>query len=180
MTEPVVTTHRVVEDRRRYGREYMRRRREDPAYREAARLYAAERRKIPQVKARHKEEERRRTASGKKKEQERRWRAANPVKVAAKNARRRAHYATKGRDWTLRYHYGITLADEQALIIRQGGGCAICHSKFKRAKFRHVDHDHTTGVVRGVLCHLCNKGLGLYHDDPTLLRAAAAYLEARR
>jgi hypothetical protein len=50
--------------------------------------------------------------------------------------------------------------------------CAIC----KRVG-NHLDHDHTTGAVRGLLCGDCNRGIGLFHDDPECLRVAADYLE---
>ncbi|QOC59453.1 endonuclease VII [Microbacterium phage AnnaLie] len=52
--------------------------------------------------------------------------------------------------------------------------CAVCGATHKRF---HVDHDHATGQVRGLLCGPCNQTLGLMQDDPARLRAAAAYLE---
>lgn len=60
--------------------------------------------------------------------------------------------------------------------------CAICGDSetYQRdGKLRRlaVDHDHSTGVVRGVLCTRCNSGLGMFRDKPALLRAAALYLE---
>jgi hypothetical protein len=60
------------------------------------------------------------------------------------------------------------------LLAHQKGVCAICHRRSERAL--HVDHDHKTNAVRGLLCHPCNPGLGLLRSDPKLLRKAASYL----
>jgi hypothetical protein len=62
--------------------------------------------------------------------------------------------------------------DEQAMKMVQRGLCAICSN----AKAEHVDHDHETGRVRGVLCPECNSGMGQLKDDPATLRRAADYL----
>jgi hypothetical protein len=80
----------------------------------------------------------------------------------------------------LRRRNGITLEQYNELLERQGGGCAICgklSSEEYNGKFLHVDHDHKTGKVRGLLCNDHNHGLGQFHDDPVLLRRAADYLE---
>jgi hypothetical protein len=58
------------------------------------------------------------------------------------------------------------------LSEQQNGLCAICGLPEE-----HVDHDHVTGQVRGLLCAGCNKGLGFFRDSPQLLRQAAEYLE---
>lgn len=75
--------------------------------------------------------------------------------------------------------YGLTKADFRALLVKQGGVCAICEQPDTTAKgILSVDHDHATGQVRGLLCHRCNVGLGHFQDDPTLLTRAAVYVGA--
>jgi len=72
-----------------------------------------------------------------------------------------------------------------ALLEKQGGGCAICgRTKVTNgrwisthAKDLHVDHDHETGQVRGLLCNQCNVSLGLMDDEPDRLIRAAEYLK---
>lgn len=82
--------------------------------------------------------------------------------------------------------YGMTLEQYDEMLFEQGGSCSICKStkpwgfvaKPKRAKdFFCVDHDHTTGEVRGLLCQPCNIGLGSFKDNPDYLRMAIKYLE---
>ena len=72
--------------------------------------------------------------------------------------------------------YGVTQANYDAMLSAQGGRCAICHKTQERAF--DVDHDHTTGVVRGLLCTNCNRMIGHAGDDADRLEAAAAYLRA--
>ena len=62
------------------------------------------------------------------------------------------------------------------LVVQQGGVCAICG----RPDPEHVDHDHETGAVRGILCFNCNGGLGQFRDSIDSLLTAASYLEAHR
>lgn len=69
-------------------------------------------------------------------------------------------------------------ADYDRLLEQQDERCKICcrlGSEFKRRLC--ADHDHRTGVVRGLLCHRCNKALGLFDDNPENLESAAQYLE---
>jgi hypothetical protein len=64
------------------------------------------------------------------------------------------------------------------LMLRdQEGCCSICKQKPKDGNRLHIDHDHTTGEVRGLLCQEHNMMLGLAYDNPKILRAAATYLE---
>lgn len=77
--------------------------------------------------------------------------------------------------------YGLTEADYDRMLIEQGGCCAICSrpdpGRYLQANFS-VDHCHSSGVVRGLLCHACNLGIGYLQDDPIIMRAAAAYVAA--
>jgi hypothetical protein len=82
--------------------------------------------------------------------------------------RRRRDYVYKPedpaalRDRKLRQRYGITQVEFDMLLAAQGGCCAICPRDLTDVspKSRHVDHDHETGAVRGVLCNGCNTTLG--------------------
>lgn len=75
----------------------------------------------------------------------------------------------------LKSKYGLTVADYEALYDQQQGRCAICR-RVPVGRL-HVDHDHATRVVRGLLCRSCNMGLGHFDGAAELLRAAA-YLSA--
>lgn len=76
----------------------------------------------------------------------------------------------------------MTVADYEALLVRQAGACAICgrpETMTRKGRVRRlaVDHDHETGVVRGLLCAKCNAMLGAVEDSPETLRRAIQYLE---
>jgi hypothetical protein len=103
-------------------------------------------------------------------EYQRKWRAANREKV-----RRFV------RDSKLREKYDLEPEEFDAMLTGQRGGCAICGATEAggRGAF-HVDHDHATGKVRGLLCHHCNVGIGSLRDSPETMRAAAAYVEKHR
>lgn len=78
----------------------------------------------------------------------------------------------------LKKHYGITSEQYWKLFEAQKGNCACCgqsHELFKRRL--HVDHDHETGVIRGLLCTECNPGLGYFQDSVERLEAAVTYLK---
>ena|ERR1035437_10202672 len=68
--------------------------------------------------------------------------------------------------------YGLTKAGYDKLFKRQRGLCALC----RKPKVLSVDHSHSSNKLRGLLCHSCNVGLGIFKDDPVLLRRAIAYL----
>ena len=68
--------------------------------------------------------------------------------------------------------------DEETLEILMGRGCAICHANpaIDPTTRLHVDHDHSTGKARGILCQPCNLALGHFQDDPIVITAALEYL----
>lgn len=73
--------------------------------------------------------------------------------------------------------YGITLTEFRRLMEKQNGRCAICGMADQSYDRLQIDHDHDTKKVRGLLCGLCNMMLRHAKDRPTVLRAAADYLE---
>ncbi len=97
---------------------------------------------------------------------------------AARNTHRK-------RNSRLKSEFNITLEDYNALLEKQNGKCAICGKEStgiqetgKRERSMHVDHNHETGEVRGLLCAQCNFGIGHFRDNPQILRAAADYLDS--
>lgn len=78
-----------------------------------------------------------------------------------------------GRLFQLGRRYGLDEIDIGWLLLRQNNGCAICKNETRL----HVDHDHETGRVRGLLCLNCNNGLGMFDDRVELMQKAIRYLE---
>jgi len=82
----------------------------------------------------------------------------------------------------LKYRYNLSLKDYQSLLKSQNGVCAICgRAETRKNRYGgtcqlHIDHDHKTKKVRGLLCSKCNAGLGLFNDDIKLLKRAIKYL----
>jgi len=82
--------------------------------------------------------------------------------------------------------YGLSIQDFEALYRAQKGRCAICSRKLSmypkgktRPDMAAVDHCHKTGLVRGLLCANCNRGLGYFKDSPQLLQIAIRYLSLK-
>ena len=105
-----------------------------------------------------------------------------PCKVQYNKRRRRADpakvYEIERRS-KLKNQYGITVEEYDAMLAAQGGGCAICHATEPGGRTRYfpVDHCHTTGTVRGLLCTKCNRGLGLFNDNTGRMERAVKYLK---
>lgn len=89
----------------------------------------------------------------------------------------------RGKNSYYKRNYNLTEAEYENLKTAYNHRCAICKSEgFLIGKNNHteklaVDHDHSTGEVRGILCHNCNRGLGLFKDNVNFLQQAIKYLD---
>ena len=85
------------------------------------------------------------------------------------------------RNAKLKHAYGITLDQYNLILEKQGYCCAICgtsqstKNQYDKGNF-HTDHCHKAGTVRGLLCDMCNRGLGYFKDDSLRLQKAIEYL----
>lgn len=87
------------------------------------------------------------------------WRENNPDKV---------------KDKYLRYSYGISIYDFEKLYQKYNGNC---HNPACINEATDVDHEHSSGIIRGLLCRRCNRTLGLLSDDPELIEGLLYFLE---
>src|SRR3990167_41040 len=105
----------------------------------------------------------------------------NRARILAKSkawyAANRARRQKTLRAWSLATKYGLTPEQFDALLLAQGNACAICSS---RRKTMCVDHDHSTGEVRGILCRSCNAMLGQVKDSTARLARAIQYLDCHK
>jgi hypothetical protein len=90
--------------------------------------------------------------------------------------RAKPEFKERAREGHLKRKYGLSLEEYEAMLTSQGGGCAICAAPPRDCFPLHVDHDHSTGRTRGLLCFTCNNALGDFNDDPDLLHAALCYV----
>jgi hypothetical protein len=82
------------------------------------------------------------------------------------------------KDKALQKNYGITLKEFHLLLSHQNNKCAICEVEFtENMPYKHVDHEHSSGIVRGILCVACNQGIGSFKDNPIVIRLSIDYLK---
>lgn len=86
-------------------------------------------------------------------------------------------YKAAARARTVRCAYKVEMGDIVALQEAQDNNCPICLRNLDEVSRTHIDHCHTTGRVRGVLCSECNTGIGKLRDDPEFLQRAIDYLK---
>lgn len=116
---------------------------------------------------------------------DRRYYEANKDKMTAKKRARhsanKALYGAVTSKASRKRKYGISQDQFEGMLASQNSACAICKTPEPKGNGTfHVDHCHETKVVRGLLCHSCNVGLGHFRDDTAVLLSAVAYLSASR
>lgn len=109
-----------------------------------------------------------------------------PVTVEKKREYDATYYAvhrdaikTRTSRHSRRMLYGVTPSVFRAMMRSQHRQCAICRIPLGMLdpKNVHMDHDHVTGTVRGILCHACNTGIGSLNDSVATLESATRYLK---
>lgn len=103
--------------------------------------------------------------------------APNPGPRCATHYRAfRKQQKARGHERMVANTYGLAMGEYEAMYQEQGGTCAICQRATGATKRLAVDHDHDTGLVRGLLCGPCNKLVGYFRNSPEAFDRAAAYL----
>lgn len=112
------------------------------------------------------------------------WRKKNKEKCCQATADWRVRNPTYGSTLKLKTRYNITPEQYETMRLKQTNRCNICGEEetainvnSNKIQKLAVDHCHTTGKVRALLCQDCNRGLGKFHDDPIRLQKAIEYLK---
>ena len=102
-----------------------------------------------------------------------RWKTSHP---GPKDWKKTPQEYSKTRERLLKRRYGIGSAEYDRMLSAQGCKCAICRTGWSSEHPLHVDHSHSSGAVRGLLCYKCNTAVGLINDSPEVAESLAAYL----
>jgi len=111
------------------------------------------------------------------------WARNNKDKVRAAQQR---YYNSQQGQWKsldkVAKRYGIVAEDYAWMLNKQDCGCAICGTHYTNTRDNQlvIDHCHSTGKVRGLLCHKCNSGHGQYSDNLTVMCDSAEYVATHR
>ena len=116
----------------------------------------------------------------KKQEAYKRWYDKQDKKsLAAKQREYNRTHKDSVRSIKYKAAYGIDIKAYGAILLEQNGVCAICGGVNPGGKRLSVDHNHETGRVRGLLCHRCNAGIGMFKENIELFSSAVSYLKEK-
>ena len=106
------------------------------------------------------------------------WEEKNKENIRARKKIYRENNKDKMRNRDLKRNFGISLHEYDLMLTEQKGKCACCGThQNELTRNLAVDHDHDTGLIRGLLCHICNTGIGKLGDNIEGLMRALNYLE---
>jgi hypothetical protein len=112
------------------------------------------------------------------------YHATKDARIARQKATGEWQRMAKNR--LIKHNYGITLDQYDAMVVSQGGVCAICNNpetmldyQTKAVKSLAIDHCHSTNRVRGLLCQACNVAIGRFKDDVSVMEKAIQYIKNR-
>ena len=115
------------------------------------------------------------------KEANHRWHEANKQKQSEYNQRYYKNNKEKIREAHYLTNYNITVEERNKMSEEQKGICPLClKHESELNKILIVDHNHTTGKVRKLLCDSCNRGIGLLRENVDILKRAIEYLEEHK
>lgn len=104
----------------------------------------------------------------------------NPCRNLARRERRKANpekYRELDRHRQVARDYGLTPDEYESMLSESDNKCQICKCAPSPTKSLAIDHCHSTGNVRGLLCDKCNRGIGMFNDDTDLLQRVIDYLK---
>ena len=103
------------------------------------------------------------------------WRETHPERIRQLSREWHRRNPSKRKQYNLKSRHGITLLDYKELCKQQNYKCLICGNESKL----YVDHNHLTHHVAGLLCNHCNCALGLFKENPKILKSAIKYLQTK-
>ncbi len=106
-------------------------------------------------------------------------RKARPGRIMCGFCAKRHHRAQLQNLWK-KLGLKFSFRDYVVLVWKQRNRCAVCGRRRDKRQRLHVDHDHKTLLVRGLLCGKCNRGIGMFNDSPELLVKASYYVAVTR
>lgn len=168
-------TKKQAYDKARYQSHREKRLAHDKAYYESHRAERLAYSKVyvqnPGVKEQHRIADRKHSQKSETKEKKRAYMSRPEIKQKFQIYQRAHHLRTK---------YGLTLEDFNSILAAQGFVCAACKSPFWGSTGPVIDHDHKSGIVRGILCRDCNLAAGILGDDPKRVEQLHAYLQGSK